>query len=126
MKSAIIQEVDCILRYSKVDVNTSKSQAHLHTFFCKQNLYYFWPGHLVIVQAKYSDLIRCLQNDYVLVVSSTVLHVGQLFENCGHQNSLYWVMEQQEGSMMLIIRTNQAYHSLKDLLSCICRSVRAL
>ena len=83
-----------------------------------------WPGHLVIVQAKYSDLIRSLQNDYVLVVSSTVLHVGQLFENRGHQNSLYWVMEQQEVSMMLIIRTNQAYHSLKDL-SQICYTVYA-
>ena len=107
-----------------MDVNTSKSQAHLHTFFCKPNLYLartscYCPGQII-----YSDLIRSLQNDYVLVVSSTVLHVGQLFENCGHQNSLYWVMEQQECSMMLIIRTNQAYHSLKDL-SQICYTVYA-
>ena len=79
---------------------------------------------LIFTHFSVNAIIRSLQNDYVLVVSSTVL--GHLFENCGHQNSLYWMVEQQEGSVMLIIRTDQAYHSLKDLLYCIHRSVRVL
>ena len=74
---------------------------------------------LIFPHFSVNETIRNLQNDYVLVMSSTVL--GQLFENCGHQNSLYWVVEQQEGSVMLIIMTDQVYHSLKDLLYCICR-----
>ena len=87
-----------------------------------------WPGHLVIVQAKYSDLIRNLQNDYVLVVSSTVLHVGQPFENNLWSPELFVLGNGTTRGFYDVDHTwtNQAYHSLKDLLYCICRSARAL